>query len=77
MSTSVLGQPLNRIEGRAKVTGRANYAADNRYPHLAHAYGVLSPIASGALTRLDTAAAENAPGVLAVLHHGTIVARTK
>src|SRR3954471_10158339 len=72
MSSTILGQPLNRIDGRRKVTGRANYAADNQREHVAHAYGVLSPIASGTLTRLDTRAAEQAPGVLAVLHHGNI-----
>lgn len=72
MTTSVLGQPLNRIDGRRKVTGRANYAADNRYDRVAHAYGVISPIASGRIERLDPSAAEKAPGVLAVLHHGNI-----
>lgn len=72
MNTAVLGQPLNRIDGRRKVTGRANYAADNRYEHVAHAYGVFSPIASGTITRLDASAAEQAPGVLAVLHRGNI-----
>lgn len=72
MSTPILGQPLNRIEGRLKVTGRANYAADNRYDRLAHAYGVLSPIAAGTIVRLDAVGAENAPGVLAVLHHRNI-----
>ena len=69
MNTTVLGQPLNRIEGRQKVTGRANYAADHRYDRMAHAYGVLSPIAAGSITRLETHAAEEAPGVLAVLHY--------
>ena len=72
MTTSILGQPLNRIEGMRKVTGAANYAADNRYERLAHAYGVLSPIAAGRLLRLDTRAAEALPGVLAVFHRGNI-----
>lgn len=67
-----LGLPLNRIDGRKKVTGRANYAADNPRPRLAYAYGVVSSIASGKITRLDASEAERAPGVLAVLHHGNI-----
>jgi xanthine dehydrogenase YagR molybdenum-binding subunit len=70
MSLNVIGQPRDRFEGRAKVTGRANYAADNRVARVAHAYGVFSPIASGEITGIDAAAAEAAPGVLKVLHHG-------
>jgi xanthine dehydrogenase YagR molybdenum-binding subunit len=69
---AVLGQPLNRIDGRRKVTGRANYAADNRIDRLAHACGVVSTVASGEITRLDTSAAEKCPGVIAVLHHGNV-----
>lgn len=72
MNTTVIGLPQNRYEGRAKVTGRANYAADHRVPGLAHAYGVMSPIAAGEIARMDTTAAARAPGVLAVLHHGNI-----
>src|SRR5688500_16392125 len=72
MSTSVIGQPLNRFEGRLKVTGRAHYAADHRPADVAHAYGVLSPIAAGKLLHLEIGAAERAPGVLAVLHRGNI-----
>ncbi|HVS52727.1 MAG TPA: xanthine dehydrogenase family protein molybdopterin-binding subunit [Opitutaceae bacterium] len=69
---AVLGQPLDRIDGRRKVTGRANYAADNRVERVAHAYGVMSPMASGEITEFDAGPAENAPGVIAVLHHGNI-----
>lgn len=68
----VLGQPLTRPEGRLKVTGRANYAADNPAERIAHACGVMSTIASGEIARLDPSAAEKAPGVLAVFHHGNI-----
>jgi xanthine dehydrogenase YagR molybdenum-binding subunit len=70
MPPAVIGQPLNRLDGHRKVTGRANYAADNPVDGIVHAYGVLSPIASGEIVRLDTRDAEAAPGVLAVLHHG-------
>ena len=68
----VIGQGVNRVDGRAKVTGRAAYAADNYANSLVHAVGVFSPVASGRVTRLDTAAAERAPGVLAVLHAGNV-----
>ena len=64
----IIGQPLNRVDGDRKVTGRANYAADNRYARTAHGYGVMSSIASGEIIALDTGEAEKAPGVLAVFH---------
>jgi len=32
-----IGQPLPRPDGRAKVTGRARYAADHDAPNLLHA----------------------------------------
>lgn len=69
---SLIGKPIPRIDGRAKVTGRANYAADNRVAGLAHACGVMSPLAAGTIMRLDTREAEKAPGVLAILHHGNV-----
>jgi xanthine dehydrogenase YagR molybdenum-binding subunit len=72
VSLAVIGQPLDRIDGRAKVTGRANYAADNPTPRVAYACGVMSTVANGAIDHLDTTAAERAAGVLAVLHHGNM-----
>lgn len=72
MDTTVIGQPLNRVEGRAKVTGRARYAADYPIADVASAYVVVSPIASGQLVALDCDAALKASGVLTVLHHGNV-----
>ncbi|HZP59776.1 MAG TPA: xanthine dehydrogenase family protein molybdopterin-binding subunit [Opitutaceae bacterium] len=66
----IIGLGVNRVDGRAKVTGRANYAADNYAEGLVHAVGVFSPVASARITKLDTEAAEHSPGVIAVLHHG-------
>jgi xanthine dehydrogenase YagR molybdenum-binding subunit len=68
-ATSVLGKGINRIDGRAKVTGRANYAADNNFPGLAHAVGVFSTVASARIKAIDSAAAERLPGVLLVMSH--------
>ena len=69
METTVIGQPLDRIDGRSKVTGRAKYAADNAVDRVAYACGVMSTIANGRIAQLDVSAAERAPGVLAVFHH--------
>jgi xanthine dehydrogenase YagR molybdenum-binding subunit len=72
INTRVIGHPLNRIDGRRKVTGRANYAADNRADNVAHAYGVFSPIASGTITRVDPHAAEQLPGVIKIFYPGHV-----
>ena len=72
MATSVIGRSVNRIDGRKKVTGQADYAADHNPDGLVHGYGVMSTIASGRVTGIDAAKAVAAPGVLAVLHHGNI-----
>ncbi|MDQ2713323.1 MAG: xanthine dehydrogenase family protein molybdopterin-binding subunit [Chloroflexota bacterium] len=72
MSASLIGQPLDRVDGRLKVTGGADYTADITLPHLT--YGVLatSPIARGRIVTLETSTAEQAPGVLAVFTYRTM-----
>ncbi len=71
MSTTAkaVGTPVSRVDGRLKVTGAARYAAETPLPNLAHGVLVLSTVASGKVTALDTAEAERAPGVIAVLSH--------
>jgi xanthine dehydrogenase YagR molybdenum-binding subunit len=64
-----VGQPLNRVDGPAKVTGAAPFAAEFAADNLAHAALVCSRIARGRVSAIDTAAAEAAPGVIAVLTH--------
>ncbi|HEX8328583.1 MAG TPA: xanthine dehydrogenase family protein molybdopterin-binding subunit [Hymenobacter sp.] len=64
-----IGQPLGRVDGILKVTGGARYAAEHRLPACVHGVLVTSAIARGRIKRLDTAAAEQVPGVLAVLSH--------
>lgn len=68
MSPAV-GQPLERVDGRRKVTGAAKYAADFRHDRLAHAVLVQSTIAKGRILAIDTAAAGRAPGVITILTH--------
>jgi xanthine dehydrogenase YagR molybdenum-binding subunit len=67
-----IGDGIARLDGPAKVTGAAKYAADNRPAELLHAVLVGSPLAAGALTGLDTAAARAVPGVVAVLGPGDL-----
>jgi xanthine dehydrogenase YagR molybdenum-binding subunit len=64
---NAIGQPISRADGRLKVTGGAHYTADIALERLTHAAIVHSAIANGRIVSIDTAAAEQAPGVLAVL----------
>ena len=66
---SVLGRPIDRVDGPLKVHGAATYASDITYPHLAHATLVQATIAAGRIRHMDTARAEAAPGVIAVITH--------
>ncbi|HVZ16434.1 MAG TPA: hypothetical protein VG897_04915, partial [Terriglobales bacterium] len=72
MSTSPIGQPVTRIDGAKKVSGRAPYAIEHRMENLAFAAPVVSMIANGRITAIDTSVAEKMPGVLAILHHGNM-----
>jgi len=62
-----IGAPLDRKEGRAKVTGAAKYAAEFVVEGLAHAVLVQSTIASGSIVSIDTAMAMKMPGVLLIV----------
>lgn len=64
-----IGKPVERVDGRLKVTGGARYAAEFKVANLAHAVLVMSTIASGRIRSIDTEAALSAPGVLAVITH--------
>jgi xanthine dehydrogenase YagR molybdenum-binding subunit len=67
-ATSVaLGDPLTRVDGPAKVTGAAKYAAEFSIPGMAYAALVMSTVPSGRISRMDVEEAERAPGVIAVI----------
>ncbi|CAM3466001.1 xanthine dehydrogenase family protein molybdopterin-binding subunit [Kibdelosporangium persicum] len=65
----IIGKPLDRVDGPAKVTGAAKYAADQHIPGLTHAVLVTSAIARGKIIRIDTGQAARSPGVLSVITH--------
>ena len=64
-----IGKPVERVDGRLKVTGSARYAAEFKVANLAHGVLVMSTIANGSIRSIDTKAALSAPGVLEVLTH--------
>ncbi len=69
MAFEVIGQPIARVDGRLKVTGAAQYAADFNRPGQAHGVIVAANVGLGRITTLETASARDMPGVLAVISH--------
>jgi xanthine dehydrogenase YagR molybdenum-binding subunit len=69
MTTAYIGKPVGRVDGRAKVTGAAKYAAEYDVPDLVYGVVVSSAIAKGKITRIDASEALNQPGVVQVFTH--------
>ncbi|MFB9861997.1 xanthine dehydrogenase family protein molybdopterin-binding subunit [Rufibacter immobilis] len=69
MKENYTGAPANRVDGRAKVTGEAQYTAEFDIPEVAYGVVVNSSIAKGKIKRIDTSAALALPGVLQVFTH--------
>ncbi|MHB8732702.1 MAG: xanthine dehydrogenase family protein molybdopterin-binding subunit [bacterium] len=65
----VVGQPVPRVDGGERASGTAQYTADLYPAGLVVGAVFRSPHAHARIRRLDTARAENAPGVRAVLSH--------
>jgi xanthine dehydrogenase YagR molybdenum-binding subunit len=64
-----LGQSLVRVDGDDKVRGEARFSAEFKIDNLAYAELIYSTIAKGKISKIDARAAEQAPGVLAVITH--------
>ena len=67
--TSYIGTSTSRVDGRAKVTGAAQYAGEFKAPGLVYGSVVTSTIARGRIARIDTSQALAVEGVLDVLTH--------
>lgn len=65
----MVGKPVNRLEGKLKVTGAAKYAAEYDVPDLLYAYVVNSRITKGKVLRIHTDAARALNGVVDILTH--------
>ncbi len=63
----VIGQPIPRVEGIDKVTGRARFAADFVLPDTLWATSLHSPLPHARLLAVDTSRAQRVPGVRAIL----------
>ena len=66
-----IGTPTSRVDGRAKVTGEAKYAAEFNASGLVHASVVTSTIAKGRILRIDAGEALRVDGVIDVLYART------
>jgi xanthine dehydrogenase YagR molybdenum-binding subunit len=64
-----IGTPTSRVDGPAKVTGAAQYAAEFNARDLVHASVVASTIAKGRIRSIDTSEASRLDGVIQVLTH--------
>lgn len=66
---TAISKPISRVDGLLKVTGQAKYAAEFPVENVAYGFLVQSTIAAGNIKDIDTSAAEEAAGVLAVITH--------
>ncbi|MGO4165767.1 aldehyde oxidoreductase molybdenum-binding subunit PaoC [Novosphingobium sp. YAF33] len=65
----VIGQAVDRVDGKLKTTGQAPYAYEHKDVPAKPAYGYVigAGIAKGRVTAMNTAEAKRMPGVLAVV----------
>lgn len=66
---SLIGKPLPRVDGLAKVTGLARYAAEFTAPGMLHAALVTSPVSRGRIRGFDLTEAWRVSGVAGILTH--------
>ena len=64
---TLLGQPVKRVDGPAKVTGAAKYSYDISRPGLLHGRILRSPHAHARIRSVDLTPAQKMPGVKAAL----------
>ncbi len=69
---TVIGKSPVRLDAHAKVTGKAQYAGDLRFPDLLYAKVLRPPTLRATLKSADTAEAEKMPGILVVKEEGLI-----
>ncbi|MGE0651780.1 MAG: xanthine dehydrogenase family protein molybdopterin-binding subunit [Alphaproteobacteria bacterium] len=67
MTRYAISQPVNAVESPRLLKGRGRYTDDVQLPRLAHAVFLRSPHAHAVIKSTDTRAAQQMPGVVAVL----------
>ncbi|MBD1391557.1 xanthine dehydrogenase family protein molybdopterin-binding subunit [Mucilaginibacter glaciei] len=69
MQQKYIGQPVSRVDGEAKVTGSAKYAAEFNVPKLRYGYVVNSTIAKGKIIKINLERAMAVQGVIKIYTH--------
>ena len=64
-----IGQPVDRVDGPAKVTGAGRYTAEIALPNMTYAVLIGADVPSGRIGAIHASEAERAEGVVAVLTH--------
>ncbi|MDB5233010.1 MAG: xanthine dehydrogenase family protein molybdopterin-binding subunit [Hymenobacter sp.] len=72
LRTDYIGQPTNRVDGPAKVTGAATYAAEYNVPGLLYGVVVSSPVTKGRITKIYAAEVLAVPGIVQVFSHENV-----
>jgi xanthine dehydrogenase YagR molybdenum-binding subunit len=62
-----IGQPIDRVDGKLKVTGAAKYAAEFPVKNIAHGVSITSTITKGRIKSIETRQAEKMPGVVGIM----------
>jgi xanthine dehydrogenase YagR molybdenum-binding subunit len=70
-----IGHPIERLDGRSKVTGEAKFTADIQLPGMLYAKLVTAPVPHAKIISMDVSAAQNYPGVKANhrIHTGMVL----
>jgi nicotinate dehydrogenase subunit B len=71
---SIIGQPMQRVDIPAKMTGDVAYVQDLRLPGMVHARVVRPPSYGARLRSVETGQVEKTPGVLKVVRDGSFLA---
>ncbi|KAA3657998.1 MAG: isoquinoline 1-oxidoreductase [Calditrichaeota bacterium] len=69
----IIGKPMNRLDAREKVTGKAKYAGDIQFPDMLYARILRPPSHDSKQISVDTGAAEKVDGVQ-LIHNDDMIA---
>jgi xanthine dehydrogenase YagR molybdenum-binding subunit len=65
----IVGKPIDRVDGRLKVTGKATYSAEYYPKNMVYGVLVLSTIAKGRIKNIDLRQAERVPGFVGIMSY--------
>lgn len=71
---TLIGRPVHRIDGRAKVTGQAKFGIDAKVPGMLTAVIARPPVFGGTVKRFDADKAKAIPGVKRIVQIDTGIA---